>query len=160
MSYGDALTAVSDKTDDEPISYSEAMSSPEANLWHDAMNVEMHSMYSKNVWNLVDLPEGVKPVGCKWIYKKKRGVDENVETFKARLVAKGYTQKEGIDYEDTFSPVAMLKSIRILLSIAAALDYEIWQMDVQTTFLNGNLEECIYMAQPDGFIEEGQETKV
>ena len=75
-----------------------------------------------------------------------------VETFKARLVAKGFTQNEGIDYEETFSPVAMLKSIRILLSIAACLDYEIWQMDFKTTFLNGNLEEDIYMQQPEGFV--------
>ena len=83
------------------------------------------------------------------------GPDGNVETFKARLVAKGYTQQEGIDYEETFSSIVMLKSIRILLSIAAALDYEIWKMDVKTAFLNGNLDERIYMAQPDGFVEEG-----
>ena len=68
---------------------------------------------------------GIKPVGCKWVYKRKRGIDGKVETFKARLMAKGYTQKEGIDYEKTFSPVAMLKSIRILLSIATYYDYEI-----------------------------------
>ena len=72
-----------------------------------------------------------------------------METFKARLVAEGFTQKEGIDYEETFSPVAMLKSIRILLSIAVVLDYEIWQMDVKTVFLNRHLEENIYMQQPD-----------
>ena len=84
-------------------------------------------------------------------------MDGKVETFKARLVAKGFTQKEGIDYEETFSLVAMLKSIRILLSIAAYFDYEIWQMDVKTAFLNGNLDECIYMVQPDGFIAEGRE---
>ena len=111
MSYGDALTAVSDLDIDEPISQSQAVESSEANLWHEAMNAEIQSMYKNGVWTLVDPPEGVKPVGCKWIYKKKRGPDGNVETFKARLVAKGYTQKEGIDYEDTFSPVAMLKSI-------------------------------------------------
>ena len=82
-------------------------------------------MYSNYVWELVDPPEDVSPIGCKWIYKKKRGTDGEVETYKARLVAKGYTQKEGIDYEETFSLVAMLKSICILLSISASLDYEI-----------------------------------
>ena len=77
-----------------------------------------------------------------------------METFKERLVAKGYTQKEGIDYDETFSPVAMLKSIRILLSIVAALDYEIWQMDVKTAFLNGHLDETIYMDQLEGFVKK------
>ena len=113
------------------------------------MNVEMESMGSNKVWELVDLPEGIKPIGCKWVYKRKRGADGKVETFKARLVAKGYTQKEGIDYDETFSHVAMLKSIRILLSIAAALNYEIWQMDVKTGFLNGHFEESIYMVLLD-----------
>ena len=83
-----------------------------------------------------------------------------METFKARLVAKGYMQKEDIDYDETFSPVAMLKSIRILLSITVALDYEIWQMDVKTAFLNGHLDESIYMVQPDRFKGKGQENKV
>ncbi|KAL8093711.1 hypothetical protein AgCh_035549 [Apium graveolens] len=99
------------------------------------------------VWELVEPPGGIKPIGCKWIYTKKRGLDKKVKAWKARLVAKGYTQKEGIDYEETFSPVVMLKSICILLSIAAHLDYEIWQMDVKTAFLNGSLEETIYMQQ-------------
>ena len=114
------------------------------------MNLEMESMYSKSVWELVDQTDGVKPIGCKWIYKRKRGSDGKVQTFKARLVAKGYTQKEGVDYEETFSPVAMLKSIRTLLSIATYYDYEIWQMDVKTAVLNGNLDESIYIIQPEG----------
>ena len=83
-----------------------------------------------------------------------------METFKARLVAKGYTQKECFDYEETFSPVAMIKSIRILLSIVTHMDYKIWQMDVKTAFLNGSLKETIYMVQPEGFIAKGQEKKV
>lgn len=98
-------------------------------------------MYSNNVWELLEAPSGIKAIGCKWVYKRKRGVDGKVSTFKARLVAKEFTRKKGIDYEETFSPVAMLKSIRILLSIAAHFDYEIWQMDVKTAFLNGHLEE-------------------
>ena len=128
--------------------------------WQDAMNREMESMYFNSVWNLVELPEGFRPIGCKWLYKRKKGPDGRVETFKARLVAKGYTQKEETDYKENFSPVAMLKSIRILLSMAASLDYEIWQMDVKTAFLNGDLKEEIYMSQPDGFIQKGHEQKV
>ena len=92
--------------------------------------------------------------------QEKRGIDGKVETFKARLVAKGYTQNEGFDYEETFSPIAMIKSIRILLSIAAHKNYEIWQMDIKTTFLNGSLVKTIYIVQLEGFIAKAQEKKV
>ena len=154
---GESCDLIPDEQHADPFNYNEALQDKDAELWQKAMNSEMESMYSNQVWDLVEPPEGVKPVGCKWIYKKKRGTDGKVETYKARLVAKGYTQNEGIDYEETFSPVAMLKSIRIFLSIAAHLNYEICQMDVKTAFLNGNLDECIYMMQPDGFIATGQE---
>ena len=90
------------------------------------MNQEMESMYSNSVWELVDPPEDVWPIGCKWIFKRKKGIYGKVETLKARLVAKGYTQKERVDYEETFSPIAMLKSICIIFFIASCLDYEIW----------------------------------
>lgn len=145
---------------EDPLTYKQAMKDVDRDQWIKAMDLEMESMYFNSVWTLVDQPNDVKPIGCKWIYKRKRDHAGKVQTFKARLVAKGYTQREGVDYEETFSPVAMLKSIRILLSIATFYDYEIWQMDVKTAFLNGNLEESIYMSQPEGFIEQDQEQKV
>ena len=100
-------------------------------------------MEHNQVWNVVDQLEWVRPIECKWIYKKKRDVDRNVHIYKARLVAKGFRQVQGVDYDETFSPVAMLKSIWIILAIAACFHYEIWQMDVKTTFLNGNLKEDV-----------------
>ena len=157
LGVGEAQVVASSDGVDDPLTYSSAIDDPDKEEWLKAMNLEMESMYSNSVWELVDQPDGVKPIGCKWIYKRKRGSDGKVQTFKARLVAKGYTQKEGVDYEETFSPVAMLKSIRTLLSIAAYYDYEIWQMDVKTAFLNDNLDESIYMVQPEGFIAQGQE---
>jgi hypothetical protein len=110
---------------EDPLFFKKAMSDVDKDEWIKAMNLEMESMYFNSVWELVDKPDGVKPMGCKWIYKRKRDVDGKVQTFKARLVAKGYTQVEGVDFEETFSPVAMLKSIRILLAIATYYDYEI-----------------------------------
>ncbi|KAA3477952.1 gag/pol protein [Gossypium australe] len=103
-----------------------------------AMGTKVDSIKSNTMWKLVDLPIGIKPIGCNWIYKK-RNAKRKVETHKAKLVGKGYTQKEIIDYYETFSLVAMLKLIRILLSITATLDFKIWQMDVKTTLLNDYL---------------------
>jgi hypothetical protein len=108
----------------------------------------------------VDAPEEITPIGCKWVFKKKIGADGNVETYKARLVAKGFKQKYDIDCDETFSPIAILKSIKILLAITAYYDYEIWQMDVKTAFLNGNLEEDVYMTQPEGFVSSVGPNKV
>ena len=110
-------------------------------------------MYDNQVWTLVDIPEGRKPVENKWIFKKKIDADGNVTVYKARLVAKGFRQIQGVDYDETFSPVAMLKSIQILLAVAAYFDYEICQMDVKTAFLNGNIEEELYMVQPKCFVD-------
>jgi len=117
-------------------------------------------MRVNQVWNLVDLPLGRKAIGNKWILKIKRKADGSIERYKARLVAKGYTQQEGIDYEETFSPVVRFTSIRLILAIVAHLDLELHQMDVKTAFLNGELDEEIYMEQPVGFVVEGQEHKV
>ncbi|KAL0455904.1 UNVERIFIED_CONTAM: hypothetical protein Slati_0929600 [Sesamum latifolium] len=95
------------------------MSDIDSDKWLEAMKFEMDSMGSNQVWTLVDPPKGVRPVGCKWVYKRKLGANGEVTAFKARLVAKGYTQRSGVDFEETYSPVAMAKSIRILLAIAA-----------------------------------------
>ena len=154
--YGFLLTQTGDvmlMDNDEPLTYKDAKNTPDSKRWLDAMKSEMDSMYENQVWTLVDLPEGVKPIECKWVFKKKTDMDGNVQTYKARLVAKGFRQIHGIDYDETFSPVAMVKSIRILLAIAAYYDYEIWQMDVKTAFLNGSLEEDVYMTQPEGFVD-------
>ncbi|GJR28207.1 retrotransposon protein, putative, ty1-copia subclass [Tanacetum coccineum] len=99
--------------------------------WLDAMNAEMQSMKDNQVWRLVDLPPDGKTVGSKWLFKKKTDMDGNVHTYKARLVAKRFTQTYGVDYEETFSPVADIRAIRILIAIATFYDYGIWQMDVK-----------------------------
>ncbi|KAK8978738.1 hypothetical protein V6N11_001744 [Hibiscus sabdariffa] len=145
---------------DEPKTYQEAVSSPDSDKWLEAMRSEMDSMSDNQVWTLVEPPEGIKPIGCKWVLKKKTDMDGNVQTYKGRLVARGYGQIHGIDYDETFSPVAMFKSIRILLAIVAFQDYEIWQMDVKTAFLNGKLEEDMYMTQPEGFVNPENAGKV
>ncbi|GKE87815.1 retrotransposon protein, putative, ty1-copia subclass [Tanacetum coccineum] len=117
------------------------MASLEAAKQKEHMKSEIQSMYDNHVWNLVDTTFGLKTMGCKWIFKKKIDMDGKVHTYKARLVAKGYTQTHRIDYEETFSPLAKIKSIRTMLAKAAFHDYEIWQMDVKTMFLNGNLTD-------------------
>ena len=110
---------------DEPTTYEEAMVGPDSEKWLGAMKSEIESMHVNQVWNLVDPPDGVKAIECKWVFKKKTDVDGNVHIYKARLVTKGFRQIQGVDYDETFSPVVMLKSIRIVLAIAAYFDYEI-----------------------------------
>ncbi|RVW25234.1 Retrovirus-related Pol polyprotein from transposon TNT 1-94 [Vitis vinifera] len=101
--------------------------------------------------SVIELPKGVKPIGCKWIFKTKRDSKGNIVRYKARLVAKGFTQKEGIDYKETFSPVSSKDSFRIIMALVAHYDLELHQMDVKTAFLNGNIDETIYMVQPENF---------
>ena len=139
----------------DPTYYDEAISDMDTHLSQKAMEAELESMHFNQVWELVEALEEIKPKRCKWVYKRKIRVDGKVETFKPRLVTKGYNQKHGFDYEETFSPVAMLKFIKILLSIATHLDYEIWLMDVKTAFANGNLDESIFMMQPDDLVANG-----
>jgi hypothetical protein len=123
------------------------------------MREEMKSIEAAGTWNLVPLPPGRQAIDCKWVFAIKHNLDGSERT-KARLVAKGFTQRQGIDYHETFAPVARLPSLRALLSIACKDDLEIHQMDVRTAFLNGPLQEVIYMRQPEGFVAPDQEQLV
>ena len=157
-SFGDDFTIY--LVDDTPSTIAEAFSSPDADYWKEAVRSEMDSIMTNGTWEIVDRPYGCKPIGYKWVFKKKLRPDGTIEKYKARLVAKGYTQKEGEDFFDTYSPVARLTTIRVLLALAASHGLFVHQMDVKTAFLNGELDEEIYMDQPDGFVVEGQEGKV
>lgn len=145
---------------EEPKTFRKAMESENSEKWSNAAEEEISSMNVNKVWDLVELPDGFKTVGCKWIFTTKRDSKGNLEKYKARLVAKGFTQKDGIDYTETFSPVSKKDSLRIVLALVAHYDLELHQMDVKTAFLNGELEEEIYMDQPEGFVATGTENLV
>jgi hypothetical protein len=148
---GNPVLSVISTDQDEPATYTEAMEGPKSEKWLEAMKSEIWSMYDNEVWTLVDTYSDRNAIENKWIFKKNTDADSNVTVYKARLIAKGFQQIQGVDYNETFSPIVMLKSIRILLAIAAYFDSEIWHMDVKTAFLNGNIEDELYMVQPEGF---------
>ena len=144
-----------------PQTFLEANSSPDKEKWKKSMDEEMQSLMKNHTWKLATLPKGKKVIGCKWVYAQKEGFpSKNDIRYKARLVAKGYAQKEGIDYDEVFSPVVKHSSIHILLALVAQFDMELVQMDVKTAFLHGDLEEEIYITQPDGFKVAGKENWV
>ncbi|RVW76569.1 Retrovirus-related Pol polyprotein from transposon TNT 1-94 [Vitis vinifera] len=128
-----------------PNSVQEALADPR---WKAAMNEEMKSLQKNETWELVECPPGNKPVGCRWIYTVKYKADGSIERFKARLVAKGYTQTYGIDYTETFAPVTKINTVRVLLSLAANLDWPLQQFNVKNVFLHGELSEEVYMDLP------------
>ncbi|RVW77586.1 Retrovirus-related Pol polyprotein from transposon RE1 [Vitis vinifera] len=139
--------------DIEPTSYAEAASHSH---WQEAMQSELAALEANHTWSLTSLPPGKKPIGCRWVYKIKRHSDGTIERFKARLVAKGYTQLEGIDYHDTFSPTAKMITVRCLLALAAAQNWSLHQLDVNNAFLHGDLHEEIYMSPPPGLRRQGE----
>ncbi|KAF1334706.1 Integrase catalytic core protein, partial [Globisporangium splendens] len=138
---------------DLPTSFESAMESSNASKWKEACDSEFESLRKNETWELVPLPRGRKAISSKWVFKVKETVEGLIERYKARLVAKGFLQKYGVDFEETFAPVAKFASIRIILSIAAQYKLVLHQMDVKTAFLNGLLEEEIYMKQPVGFVD-------
>ncbi|MCH80680.1 retrovirus-related Pol polyprotein from transposon TNT 1-94 [Trifolium medium] len=127
--------------------YAEACKSQD---WINAMNNEISALTANQTWSFVDLPPHIKPIGCKWVYKIKHKSDGSIERYKARLVAKGYNQIEGIDYFDTFSPVAKLTTVRVLLALASIHHWHLHQLDVNNAFLHGDLQEDVYMLVPEG----------
>ncbi|RVX09284.1 Retrovirus-related Pol polyprotein from transposon RE2 [Vitis vinifera] len=136
-----------------PKSTHEALSYPG---WRQAMVDEMAALHSNGTWDLVVLPSGKSTIGCRWVYAVKVGPDGQVDHFKARLVAKGYTQVYDSDYGDTFSLVAKIASVRLLLSMAAMCSWPLYQLDIKNAFLHGDLVEEVYMEQPPGFVAQGE----
>ena len=148
------------QVEDDPKTFTEAMASRDSIFWKEAINDEMDSIMSNYTWELVDLPKGSKAIGCKWVFRRKYHSDGTLNTYKARLVAKGFRQREGIDYFDTYAPVARLTTIRVLFALASLHNLYVHQMDVKTAFLNGDLDEEVYMEQSEGFVLPENEQKV
>lgn len=136
-----------------PSNYSQAAISQDAEKWKMAMNEEIEALNDNKTWTLSELPRGKRLTGCRWVFTVKTDPAGNIERYKARLVAKGFSQREGIDYFETYAPVVRYESIRLLLAIAASRDYEIKKFDVKTAFLYGELQEEIYLEQPEGYAD-------
>ena len=121
------------------------------------MNEDYNSIMRNKTWELVEFPKDKVHIGSKWLFKSKFKADGSIDNLKARLVAKGYSQQEGIDFEETYAPVAKLNTIRLLVALATKQNWRIHQLDVKSAFLNGDLKEEVYLVQPNGFVQKGQE---
>lgn len=144
----------------EPRSLEEALNGPDAKNWRKAVSEEMESLKRCKTWEIVDKPKGVNVIKNKWVFKIKNDGKENTIRYRARLVAKGYSQRYGIDYEDTFSPVVRYSTLRTLIALAVEKDLMIDHLDVKTAFLNGDLKETIYMESPLDPLEDGKVLKL
>jgi hypothetical protein len=134
--------------DEEPTTFEEAVKKEQ---WKETMVEEHQSIMRNEVWEIVPRPKEKSVVTSKWVYKIKHAVDRSVDKYKARFVARGFSQKEGEDYDETFAPVARYTSIRTIISVVVSMGWNLHQMDVKTTFLNGAIEEEVYIEQPQGF---------
>jgi hypothetical protein len=143
--------------DEEPTTFEEAVQKKQ---WKEAMMEEHQSIMKNDVWEIVPRPKEKSVVTSKWVYKIKHAADGSVDKYKARFVARGFSQKEGEDYDETFSLVARYTSIRAIISLAASMGWNLHQMDVKTTFLNGAIKEEVYIEQPQGFEVHSKDTHV
>ena len=142
---------------EEPWDYAEAKETQE---WREACEDEIASIEKNKTWDLVELPQGAKPIGLKWVFKLKKNAEGNINKYKARLVAKGYVQRHGIDFDEVFAPVARIETVRFIIALAASNGWEVHHLDVKTAFLHGELKEIVFVSQPEGFTEKGSEGKV
>jgi hypothetical protein len=141
----------------EPRTFAEA---EQEEAWRAAMRNEVNSIEQNQTWELVDMPQGHRPITLKWVFKLKKGETGEVVKHKARLVARGFVQQAGVDFDEVFAPVARMESVRLLLALAAEAGWNVHHMDVKSAFLNGDLKEEVYVCQPPGFVVLGQEHKV
>jgi hypothetical protein len=141
----------------EPAGYEEAIKDQK---WQKAMNEELSMIKKNKTYEVVDRPKDRKIIGVKWVFRTKLNANGSINKHKARLFVKGYAQVFGVDYLNTFSPIARLDTIRLVLAIAAQNGWKVFQLDVKFAFLNGILHEEIYVEQPEGFMEQGEEEKV
>ncbi|CAL5408817.1 unnamed protein product [Camellia sinensis] len=155
--FDDPITHFALLSDCDPVTFNDAVQDPK---WQHAMDEEIHAIEENNTWELTNLPKGHKSIGVKWVYKTKLNAQSKIEKYKARLVAKGYKQQLGIDYNEVFAPVARHDTIRLVIALAAQKSWPIFQLDVKSAFLHGDLQEEVYVDQPPGYVCQGNETKV
>lgn len=139
-----------------PLTLNEAMQSADSRKWTQAVNDELASLHAHNTWSIVDRPNHCRPIRTKWVFKLKLKADGSIDKFKARLVAKGFTQREGIDFKETFAPVSKITTIRYLLALAAHHNWDVHQLDVKTAFLNGNVDEELFLELPKPMAQPGK----
>lgn len=144
-------------TNTDPIYFEDAVKSEK---WRHAMDVEMEAIEKNGTWELIDLPEGGKKIGVKWIYKTKFDENGEVTKYKARLVVKGYAQQHGVDYTEVFAPVARMETIRLVIALATLRGWPLYQLDVKSAFLHGELHENVFVEQPCGYGQRENEQKV
>ena len=137
---------------EDPSYLNPAFNSPDCEKWKKAMKTEIDAIHENEVWELISPPKDCKPVESKWVFERKLDSESNVCTYKARLVAKDFSQQKGVNYDETFAALLHFDSVRSLMSIAVQFDFELHQMDVSSSFLNGELEEDIFMSQSEGFV--------